>query len=666
MHTLNFRALAPALTLVCAATVGLALPAAAAGDDTAAASPGTVEVRSAAPESGVPENPAALEAPELLLFQEIPVVVTASRVEQRVTEAPASVTVITREQILNSGAISIADILRMAPGVDVMQNAGANWDVSIRGFAHIGSNKVLVLIDGRTAYNDFYASVNWYELPVVLEDIERIEIIRGPLSSLWGANALLGVINIITRSPAQSEGTLATAQYGTRGTLRATVVHGGHVGDSGVSYKVSASQEEVGQWTPFRQGAQSPIVDNRKAGQVSKANLTTEWIDGRGAAWAASAGTSDGDVVLLLDLTGTHKLWDERTGYLMLDYRRNDLDLRAYWNSTQLDYMQTGWPMASIIRSNLYDLEALKYQGLGRHNLVYGGAFRHKGLDQAGLLLLSGPKQQDLWAAYVEDDCRASAKTRLVLGTRYDHDPLAGGRLSGRATAMYDLSPDRTLRFSVANAFRSPNFLESYLQVVSARLFGNTDLNPESVTSYDLEYRAQLSPATSASVAAYYSQLEDLIHVQQIAGPPSIQLFSNLGGARARGVELEVAHTWSPTLSGFANYTYQSLTGDSLIVRDRPDVIYSSPRHKANLGFTLADPERDLNASLLLNYRDRTSGGGLSSGPYILVNGYLGKRVGDGAEVGLAFFNLANRRHQEYVEGDVIGARIMGSVKWQF
>jgi iron complex outermembrane receptor protein len=610
--------------------------------------------------------PTAVEAPELLLFQEIPIVVTASRVEERVTEAPASVTVITREQILNSGAISIADLLRMAPGVDVMQNTGADWDVSIRGFTHIGSNKVLVLIDGRTAYNDFYASVNWYELPVVLEDIERIEVIRGPLSSLWGANALLGVINIITRSAAQSQGTLATVQYGTRGTLRATAVHGGRAGNSGVSYKVSAAQEEVGQWTPFRAGAQSPIVDNRKAGQVSKANLTAEWIDSQGGAWAASAGTSNGDVVLLLDLTGTHKLWDERTGYLMLDYRRNDLDLRAYWNNARLNYMQTGWPAASVIRSDLYDLEALKSQGLGRHNLVYGGAFRHKELSQAGLLLLSGPQQQSLWAAYVEDDYRASARTRLVLGTRYDHDPLAGGCLSGRATAMYALSPDRTLRFSVANAFRAPNFLESYLQVVSARLFGNTDLDPESITSYDLEYRARLSPATSASVAAYYSQLEDLIHVQQIMGPPSIQLFSNLGGARARGVELEVAHTWSPTLSGFANYTYQSLTGDAAIVRDRPDVIYSSPRHKANVGLTLANPERGLNASLLLNYRDRTSAAGSGCGPYVLVNGYLGKRIRQNGELGLSFFNLANRRHQEYVDGDIIGARIMGSVRWQF
>jgi iron complex outermembrane receptor protein len=278
MYTLDLKAFAAALALVCAAATGLTLAAAAAGDD-AASSSGTVESGLAQLESAMPENPAAAEAPEMLLFQEVPTVVTASRMEERMTDAPASVTVITREQILNSGAISIPDLLRMAPGVDVMQQTGANWDVSVRGFVHILCSKVLVLIDGRTAYNDFYANVNWYELPVVLEDIERIEVIRGPLSSLWGASALGGVINIITRSAAQSQDTLATAQYGSRGTLRGTVVHAAQLPGSRAYYKVTAAREEVGQWTPFSPYAQSSVVDNRKAGEVTKATAAVEWAD---------------------------------------------------------------------------------------------------------------------------------------------------------------------------------------------------------------------------------------------------------------------------------------------------------------------------------------------------------------------------------------------------
>jgi iron complex outermembrane receptor protein len=603
-------------------------------------------------------------SPELLLFEEIPVVISASRTEELVTQAPASVTVITREQILNSGAISIPDILRMAPGVDVQQNTGANWDVSIRGFDHVATNKVLVLIDGRTAYNDFYASSNWYELPVVLEDIERIEVIRGPLSSLWGANALLGVINIITREAADSQGTLATAQYGTRGAWRVNAIHGGQAPRSRVSYKLTAGHEEVGQWTPYSPAAQSPSVDHRKAGQATKATLTAQWVDRAGANWTVAAGQSDGYNLLLLDLTGDHKFWHEQQIYALADYRSDDLNVRAYWNGTRVRYDQPGFPATSQIDTDLYDIEALKSHHLSRHRILYGGSFRNKQLRPGGLELFSR-QHQDLWAVYAEDNYRPSDKTRVVLSGRFDQHPLTGGRPSGRATVMYSLTPDQTLRLSAASAFRSPSFLESYLAVPFARLFGNTNLDNEGITSYDLEYRVRVAPKTSGGAVLYYNRLNSLIHVEQIVGPPPIQLFSNLGGARAMGVEFEVRHIVLPSLSAFANYTYQQLDCDPVIERDRPDIAFGSPRHKANVGLTLTDPERGLNGSLLLSYRDKTTAKGFSAGPYLMVNGYIGKRVGDGLEAGIAFFNLVDR-HQEFLEGDQIGRRIMGSVRWAF
>jgi len=276
----------------------------------------------------------------------------------------------------------------------------------------------------------------------------------------------------------------------------------------------------------------------------------------------------------------------------------------------------------------------------------------------------------------VEDSYQASAKTRLIVSGRYDHHSLTGGEVSGRATVMQALSAERTLRLSAATAFRSPQLLEEYMYVPVWILFPNPEIKPEGITSYDLEYRLRLAPQTTASIAAYYSQVDDLIQVEQLPGP--LQHFGNLGGAQARGVEVEVSHSLSPTLSAFANYTYQSLAGDYVLEYQRPDVISSSPRHKANLGFTLSDPERGLNASLLLNYRDQTPLGEippgwfvpvigpLTCGPYVLVNGYVGWRPPQGPELGLSFFNLANRRHQEYAQGDYIGRRIMGSVRWVF
>jgi iron complex outermembrane receptor protein len=626
------------------------------GEAEPAATGGTTALDALTPSGGV-------DAPEMLLFQEIPTVISASRIEERVTDAPASVTVITREQILNSGAISIPDILRMAPGVDVMQNTGANWDVSIRGFVHVASNKVLVLIDGRTVYNDFYASVNWYELPVVLEDIERIEVIRGPLSSVWGANAYLGVINIITRTAAGSEGSIVTGAWGGRGTLRAVGIHGGGLGTS-VSYKVSASREEVGQWShPLNTAA--PGFDDRKAGDATKLSASAEWRDDQGANWVASAGRTDGGIMMLLDLTRDHRLWEETINYASLAYNREDLRVRAYWNGSRLHYHQDDMPLPAIVYADLYDLEAIGSRTIDKHGLVYGASLRQKSLGQTGLPVLDGPHHQNIWAGYVEDAYQASDRAKLVLAGRYDHHPLVGGRVSGRATVMYSLSSTRLLRVSAANAYRNPSFLESYLFMPWTDLFGNHDLDPEGVTSYDVEYRAQLSRDTSAGLAVYYSKLDDLIHVQQFSGPLG-QVFENLGRAQATGAEFELRHAFSPRLSGFANYTYQSLKADAVIDRDRPDIVGASPRNKANLGVTLADPDRGLNGNLLLNYRDETTVDDRSAGPYLLVNGYIGKKIGPHAEAGLSFFNLANYRHQEYPFGDFIGRRLMGTVRWEF
>lgn len=274
---------------------------------------------------------------------------------------------------------------------------------------------------------------------------------------------------------------------------------------------------------------------------------------------------------------------------------------------------------------------------------------------------------------YAQDAYRASEKTRLVLAGRYDRHPLAGDRFSGKVTLMHSPTPDQTLRLSAATAFRGPSFLESYAYLPVAvvaptpmGVFGDTDLDHEGVQSYDLEYRVQLSPRTSADVAVYYTKPEDLIYIELVEAPQPFIRYANLGSARARGTEVEVRHALSACVSTFVNYTYQYLDGDEEIERACPMLIHASPRHKANLGFTLLDPERGLRGSLLVSYRDKVVVEDDSAGPYVLVNGYVGKKVGGHAEYGISFFNLANDKHQQYTQGDYIGRRIMGSVRWEF
>ena len=160
-------------------------------------------------------------------------VTTVSKKEQKLSQAPAAVFVITQEDIRRSGMFNLPDLLRMVPGVQVGQVQGGEWAVSSRGFNDSYSNKLLVLVDGRTVYSPINSGVFWDEQNLLFGNIERIEVIRGPGATLWGANAVNGVINIITKAARDTEGALATAGIGSEGQGLGGFRFGGRLGDSG-------------------------------------------------------------------------------------------------------------------------------------------------------------------------------------------------------------------------------------------------------------------------------------------------------------------------------------------------------------------------------------------------------------------------------------------------
>src|SRR5882672_8896911 len=160
-------------------------------------------------------------------------VTTVSKKEQKLAQAPAAVYVITHEEIRRSGMTSLPDLLRMVPGMQVGQIQGGPWAVSARGFNDQYSNKLLVLVDGRSVYSPIHAGVTWESQDTLLEDIDRIEVIRGPGATLWGANAVNGVINIITKAAKDTQGALATAGAGDQGQALGAFRYGGPLGGSG-------------------------------------------------------------------------------------------------------------------------------------------------------------------------------------------------------------------------------------------------------------------------------------------------------------------------------------------------------------------------------------------------------------------------------------------------
>ncbi len=185
------------------------------------------------PYSAVPAGnpPGGKMTEEELLFLAVPVVVTASRKEQPVSETPAAVFVITAEEIRRSGMTTLPELLRLAPGLDVAQIGGNMWAVSSRGFNDRFANKLLVMIDGRSVYTTTFSGVNWDVQNAALEDVERIEVIRGPGGTMWGANAVNGVINVITKNAKDTQGGRVTAGLGNIEQANGAFRYGDRVGD---------------------------------------------------------------------------------------------------------------------------------------------------------------------------------------------------------------------------------------------------------------------------------------------------------------------------------------------------------------------------------------------------------------------------------------------------
>lgn len=613
--------------------------------------------------------PSELSEPEFT-FGEM-TVVSAARRTQNISEAPAAISVITEEDINASGAITIPDLLRMVPGIDVMQITASDLVVNARGFNKEMSNKMLVLIDGRHVYWDFYGIILWDSFPIVLEDIKRIEIIRGPGSALYGANAFSGVINIITRSAEETKGTHVFVTGGTINTYLGSVIHAG--GNEKISYKATAGIDETNHWNDAdrvsRNAKKGQAQLNFKLGQASQLSFEGGINEGSGET-----------------LSGIGKM----TRTQNMKHAKADLNVagfvtRMFWTRSRGYAVQEPGFKNYFFVGNTYDVESQYLFNLAAKNsAIIGGNYR---LNVVESNLIDKDHRQKLIAAYLQDEYRPSENFTFTLGLRLDKHPLVKQQISPRANIMFAPMPTQHFRVSYGTAFRSPSFIESYLYensdisklispqipvntfIVQAR--GNPDLLPEKITSYELGYQAALGPRLRAKADLFYNDLWDFISfktvkikdVSQLFGYPAGTIiipteksYTNAGKSKAIGGELGIDVLVAKWLSGSMNYSYQNLTWEeddpATPANEKGTVVKFSPRHKVNgyLRFTFAN---GFSANLMAHYVSATEKNETwafgTVDPYTLINVRLGYRFLDGsAEIAVAVFNLLNEKHYEY------------------
>ncbi|MCK6507175.1 TonB-dependent receptor, partial [Myxococcota bacterium] len=494
-----------------------------------------------APAPAASPSPSEEEAPlpeqsDLLSDAYERVVVTASRYGQSPLDSPSTVSILTAEDIRLSGAATLPDVLRRVAGVDVMTLSASQPDVSIRGFNRELANKVLVLVDGRSIYLDMLGTVLWETLPVALEEVERIEVIRGPGSAVYGANAVTGVINIITQAPGEG-GSMVVGEAGGAGTLRGEAIASGRTGPTG--WRLSTGYHELGRWeTAADPAGQSALrafgPDDATASKVLRANGRVDRAIGREGFASLSAGHSRGSTEYYVFGALGDYVTEFDHSYARADLGYGPVHLWGFFNrwagptGPWLEY-QGERSLWTSYDARTLDLEAegdLSFQtGAVAHRLNLGAGYRHKQVAWDYLVGQGEPIAEDHYNAFLQDTARLGW-LRLIGSLRLDRHPLVAlsRTISPRGAAILRLADRTSARLNVGTSFRSPSFMESYLELeqptdadgLYVDTLGNTELLPERIFTTEAGLHDASSRWHELDLALYLNRVTDLIYVTDL------------------------------------------------------------------------------------------------------------------------------------------------------
>ena len=492
---------------------------AAAGISAWAQQPGTV--------SG-PESLKQLSLEELSEIQ-----VTSVRKEPvSAFKTPAAINVLTSDQIRQSGARTIPDLLRLIPGVNVAQISSNSWAVGIRGFESGLSRSVLVLIDGRSVYTPLFRGVYWDMQDVMIEDIDRIEVIAGPGGTIWGSNAVNGVINIITKNARDTRGMLVSAQAGNVEQGALNWRYGG--GDEAFSYRVygkgftRAPQEHLDgrNFDDWRRGQ----VGFRADARLNPRDELTVQGDIYGAEAGEALQISTYSPPAITNQYGNKEFNGEN---LMAAWRRRlssgDVQITAYWDRTErreLNYREV---------RNTFDIDFVHHWSLPRHDITWGlGArFSPDDFTQVVPTVIFTPAHDvyNIFSAFAQDQIAlVPERLSLTLGSKFEHTSYNGFNYQPSGRLLWTPSGRQAFWASVTRAVRTASRIENGFQFTALqipslplyiRLVGDNAFSPEQLVAYEAGYRNNLSRRLLASLSLFHNRYNDLLSVEN--RPPFVE-----------------------------------------------------------------------------------------------------------------------------------------------
>jgi iron complex outermembrane receptor protein len=624
-------------------------------------------------------------------------VTSVSKDPQQVQKTPAAIFVITQEDIRRSGVTSIPQALRLAPGVEVAQIDGNHWSVSIRGFAGQFSKSLLVLVDGRSVYTPLFEGVYW-DLPyVMLEDVERIEVVRGPGGTIWGSNAVNGVINIITRSADSTQGALATLGAGSVDQGTGGVRYGGPAG-KGFNYRIYGMGAIRGQ--EFH--PDGDLFDRWRMGQMG---FRMDWKSGQKDTFTVQGDTyrgESGERAFIASFSPPAEIQKDGKGYVSggnLSARwqhttgaGSDIQIQAYFDRTNRQDFELGetrdtFDIDFLQRARLHDGQELTW-GLGAR--VSPSNFIQT---SAGVNFLPNKQTDSIYSGFVQYELPiVHDKLTLTAGTKLEHNNFSGFEYQPSVRLLWTPTSHQSFWTAVTRAVRTPSRLDQDVEfaiLVQAtppppiyfEILGDPTLKAEQLIGYEAGYRTQINSNVYLDFTTFYNTYRDLQSYGPLSfaaanTPPPPHLFIVLpyvNGIEGHTVGTEIAPNWRITHWWQVGGSYSFL---HMHLKDKPgftDVgnllssyIGSSPSSLVGFQSLFNLPKHfELDAM----YRYSSALPAQAVGAYSSADVRMGWHGGEGLDFSVIGQNLLQPSHNEFGgdPGPLVGIKrsIYGKITWR-
>ncbi len=658
-----------------------------------------LSLRLAIPASAQTSTPADLTQFSLEDLMNVQVTSVSKR-EQKLSKAGAAIYVISQEDIRRSGATNIPDLLRMVPGVHVAQINGHTWAISIRGFTDKYGDKVLVMIDGRSVYTPLTSGVNWDQQDVPLEDIDRIEVIRGPGGTVWGANAVNGVINIITKNSKATQGGLVSAAGGSQEAAQGLVQYGGRIGADG-SYRVFGDYTNLG-------NSPAPVGEAVTDGwHKSHVGFRSDWdlspkdtLTVQGDLFQSREAQTI-DAVFANDLPREAIFDDQITVAAGNALGRWDHTL-ANGSGTTLqvyyDYYDRVERGLGETR-NTVDVDFQHHLTLGsRNNMVWGAGYRVSSDNiTPGYAITYQPAQytDNLFSTFFQDEIGLTRSLSLTLGTKLEHNSYTGFEYEPSAQLVWNPTDRQTLWVSASRAIRQPAAADFYIRadIPGAapdggagieELIGNPNRTAERLYDFEVGYRAQPTERLSLDLttfSSYYHNLQtnepqDAFYTNGPAGPYYFVPILFEDNAHAHNYGAEAFINWNVTrrwrISPGYSFLQMHVAGD--VYSQDPaagEIADESPKHQFQLR-SFVNLTHNLEWDAAVYEVGRLPDGGDGPTPaYTRLDTRLGWRLGESLEISVMGQNLLSPAHAEYHDAysilhSLVARSFFAKITWRF